>query len=1302
MQPLDILSFPLVGQSLIEASAGTGKTFTITALYNRLLLAHNTELPALGCDQILVVTFTRAATEELRGRIRERIRNSFEDCLRLLAGAEPQDSAFATLVSEYSDQQLQQLSRWLQANLAQMDEASVFTIHGFCQRILKQFAFDSGVMFDSELVLDSEQYLQQACEDVWRRQCYALNTAQSRYWLNRYAGPDALLQRFRSWLSRPGVTFVPTPDTTFQQQGFSAQWQTLQQLFEQLAGLWQSLGRDAIGDLISASGVDKRSYSSRNLPRWLSLVDDYFNGEFYLAPVAELEKFCASVLIEKTKKGQAPDAALFDQVEHFWRSCSALAVQLDIALFDQVRQRYFELLEAASALTPDDLLRLLSLALSAEQGTHLARQIRQQYPVAMIDEFQDTDPQQYDIFNAIYPAQSPHTSVTEPQDMYGLYMIGDPKQAIYGFRGADIFTYIQARRALSQSQRFTLATNWRSHSHLIAAVNHLWQQHPSPFVFDQDIEFVPVKAAAQHDANALTLGGEPQVAMQLWCDETPLSRRDAQQLAAQQCARQIAALIHGDAARLGNTAVEAKDIAVLVRSRKQAGLIREQLSAHRVGSVFLTRDSVFDSQEARDVLAWMNAVQNPADERLVRTALATETQGLTAHTLDQLLIHEPLWEQQLQQFLRYQQQWRKRGIMAALMLWLEEPKTPQHSQQDSPIAITDQRSLAVALRDGPDGERRLTNLMHLGELLQAASRKIRGQQGLIRWFGERIFDPDRSGEEAQLRLETDANLVTIVTIHKSKGLEYPLVFLPFLWDDSFIPSRMTEAQYYQGYDQGEQGNGQNNDAGGHSTYNDDNSHSNNSKTNKASSHQSQHRTGVVLDLSPDDDAKQLAVRDIKAEYLRLLYVALTRAKYGCYLWLMNAVDGRSKKSQLGNTALGYLCGIEQQPDWQVLADQLSHPDILLAECPDWLAQYPIANQAADNIDPVMVQPFAQRLQDDWRVSSYSQLTAHSLATSALSAHNNGSDIDWQDPQLQTLDWEVQSEVTPAAEGIATIAAPAYALSFPKGANPGTCLHAILELWDFRSREQLLDIAQQQLNYYAIDEDVDALSNWLTDVVNTPLRVPDTNGTLEFCLADLTAGQRLDEMEFHLPVPMDNVPLTAARIHQLMPGKHLQFDALSGYLKGFIDLIFCYAGRYYVADYKSNHLGDRVEDYAADALRASMDDHHYDIQAWLYTVALDRLLSRRIADYDPQQHLGGVFYFYLRGMTPEFTQMAASSMSPAEDLFASEQTSGVPGPDAQAPGVFFQTIDCQQLEHWRALFSSSLSSGATPNAGVTDV
>ena len=1345
MQSLNIHTFPLHGQSLIEASAGTGKTYTIASLYSRLLLGHCTR--RLACNQILVVTFTNAATEELRGRIRERIRQLTDDVLRLRAAmASGSDKAERNALSTASALEsinpdlarwlreldiaddadaLKELTDWLNTNLSQMDNASIFTIHGFCQRMLKQFAFDSGVMFSAELLLDTQSYLRQACEDVWRNGNYRLEAEQVGYLLQLYPTPDALQQQVRQWLSHPGLSFLPRlpdrsapgirPGTAFEtvavsvtesgdhpqaQLNFGQDWSELEQQFEQLARQWQALGDEAIAELIQSSGVDRRSFSKKNLPRWLATTGQWFQSGFSLPMPSGVENFGQRNLNAKTRAGKtAPEHSVFRQIDAFIDEERRLAVGLPQVWFERVKQRYFELLTRAGALAPDDLLRLLDEALSGPQGDSLAKQIQALYPVGLIDEFQDTDPLQYRIFSRIYSDHPPEDDVSDAdseaesdrsEQQWGLAAIGDPKQAIYAFRGADIFTYISARRALiansGEAPIFTLDTNWRSHSQLVDGVNALFDAHTSPFVFDDDIPFHPVKAAGKHDHKALTINGQVIQPLQLWLDEEPRSLPAARLLAASQCAERIRDALNG-AATLDSEPARAADIAVLVRSHQQAAAMRGALAEQGIGSVFLSRDSVLASREARDLLVWLTAVAEPSDERAVRRAMATETQGFDAPQLDTLLNNEEEWENRLERMASYLQIWHQKGIMAALMRWLED----------------DNR--AVVLRQHADGERRLTNILHLGEMLQQASRKLRGHLSLLRWFTEQVLDDSIAGEEAQLRLETDANLVSIVTIHKSKGLEYPLVFLPFLWSDDFSPQSSREARYF-----------------------DD-------------------ELGVVVNLEPDDAARQAQHRDNQAEAMRLLYVALTRPVQGCFVWLMNAgKDSRAGwKARIQSSALGRLLQLDTlmnaldgppasnswseqlKQHWQSHQQSLGH--VALASMPDWSPLHRATSAAGSGLAEsqseaaTALQPnhFHRRLTRHWRVSSFTQLSSHHETRHRVGDSGQAALMDSgvSNPALDLVDDLLRADDDSAGAMLSDDeVAPTFrtpieqtALAFPRGATAGTCLHAMMEHWDFADMEALAQqIVPDEMLRYGLDApqhsdplDLDPASQaptfehvagWLKQVVNTQLQ--DAQGNT-FCLSELDRKQRLDEMEFCLPIGRSTATgegvlrdgaLNRLLADQASPGdgiqrKALSFEPLNGYLKGFIDLIFCHNGRYYVVDYKSNWLGESVDEYQSEALHHAMVDHHYDLQAWIYTVALDQLLSNRLSDYHPEQHLGGAFYLFMRGMTG--TDPTTAERGEQTDLFA-ETDAG------QRPGVHYQPVEAECLRRWKQALLGDSNTG----------
>ncbi|WP_333891080.1 UvrD-helicase domain-containing protein, partial [Atlantibacter subterranea] len=553
VQPLDPLRLPLVGERLIEASAGTGKTYTIAALYLRLLLGLGGDAAhprILMPESLLVVTFTEAATEELRGRIRTNIHELRIACLR----GHTDNPLFQRLLAEIPD--LNDAAQALLLAERQMDEASIFTIHGFCQRMLNLNAFESGMPFEQKLIEDESLLRYQACADFWRRHCYPLDKSVARPVSELWQGPHALLQEINSYLQgeAPQLKAPPSEDETIE-----SRHKKIVERLERVKTLWRAAADD-IGPLIAGSGVDKRSYSSRNLPNWLDKVNAWAGEETqtYALPDA-LEKFAQSTLDEKTKKGEPPRHPLFVEIDALLAEPLSLRDLVLARAIKEIRYTVAMQKRRRGELGFDDMLSRLDEALHQPGGEALAEAIRARYPAAMIDEFQDTDPQQYRIFRRIWHKQ-PDTA---------LLLIGDPKQAIYAFRGADIFTYMRARGEVSA--HYTLDTNWRSAPGMVASVNQLFSQLPQPFMF-KEIPFLKVNAAEKNHGLRFELNGQPQSAMRLWLmDGEGAGVSEYQQTMATLCAGQIRdwldAGAQGKALLCGSDKqrpVQASDITVLV------------------------------------------------------------------------------------------------------------------------------------------------------------------------------------------------------------------------------------------------------------------------------------------------------------------------------------------------------------------------------------------------------------------------------------------------------------------------------------------------------------------------------------------------------------------------------------------------------------------------------------------------------------------------------------------------------------------------------------------------------------------
>lgn len=1154
---LDTMTFPLHGARLIEASAGTGKTFTIAGLYLRLLLGHgcaeSKHQQPLTVDQILVVTFTEAATAELRDRIRARI----HDARLAFSRGQSGDPVIQPLL-EAIDDHSQAAEILLQAE-RQMDEAAVYTIHGFCQRMLTQNAFESGSRFNNEFITDESHLKAQVVADYWRRNFYPLPLNLAGEVRRIWGAPAELLKQIS-----PYLTGAPLQLSVPAMQGNMADLhsQNLKQI-DELKAIWREGQQDYLA-LISDSDVNKRSYTKKSLPAWLETVDMWAASETtgYEYP-DKLEKFAQNILQDKTPKGQAPSHPAFVAIEQFLAKPISLEAPLLAHAIEQCREMLAEAKQQKQWLSFDDLLTQLSTAIDEDDSDLLTQRIRSLYPVAMIDEFQDTDPLQYSIFSRIY--------LEHPQ--CGLFMIGDPKQAIYGFRGADIFTYIKARNQVSS--HFTLGTNWRSSSDMVAAVNQVFEMPSSPFVYDDDIPFLPVKSSPNADKRQWMIDGQRQPAMTYWlqeAEEKPLAKGEYHQAMAQACADEIHHILSAAQSERAffddgksQHAIQAGDIAVLVRTGSEGRMIKQALAEQGIASVYLSnRDSVFVSQVAEDLQRLLQAVLTPENDRALRASLASELFALDAGTLDKLNNDENEWENAINEFKEYRRLWSQRGVLPMLR------------------SVMSKRHIAERLLEEDNGERSLTDFMHIGELLQQASQELDSDHGLLRWLAQAISDARNGlgGSEEQIqRLESERNLVQIVTIHKSKGLEYDLVFLPFV----FSYREASEAKYYD------------------------------SASDK-----------TILDITKQDASLQQADKERLAEDLRLIYVALTRAVYGCFVGAAPLRNGRSTKEPTGvhHSAMGYLLqngqpgGIaDLTAALQQHAQQLSC--VRLADLPESVNEKLVVREAEKQA--LRANELQNEIDRNWRITSYS-----GLVKQGASHHFDDAVTDILLLDVDSSDEKQEEEQLEPEKSIFT---------FPKGARPGTFLHTLFEEVEFTESATSDSNSEIIVNLMESEQLDLAWLPILQQLVDTVLATPLDGKQLK--LNQKQPAQRLVEMEFLLPIEILTAPALNRVIqrHDPLSAKagDLGFHSTHGMLKGFIDLVFEHQGKYYVLDWKSNYLGDSVADYHGEALKAAMADHRYDLQYQIYALALHRFLRSRVPNYDYQTHFGGVYYLFLRGM-----------------------------------------------------------------------
>lgn len=1151
------------GISLIEASAGTGKTYTIAMLVLRLVVEFNVPL-----SRVLVVTFTRAATEELKARIRNRL----AEARKLLTGAGSSNDKVIEAWINNLDLPKAVIQRRLKLALLDIDQASIFTIHGFCQRVLTEHALASGQLFDAELTEDIGA-IQQACvDDFWRRSVQNRGQWELAVLISSFKTPEALLDS----IAQISDEALVLPELTA--------------LDEALIALQQSVGHakhvfeSCLCKLQSgfADNKFKASYQAKFL-EINELLSAWLNGQSLYYPGAEAfsmltadgiydglngTKFLTTKVqtSEQRKNDYLNELNLntrpFDELA---ANAQAIPLILRRQLVETLRVEFDRQLEQSNTWSFDNLLTHLANALKGKQSEKLINELRQRFQAALIDEFQDTDNKQWHIFSSIFSADSHH-----------LIMVGDPKQAIYKFRGADIYSYLAAQR---QAQfRYTLARNWRSHPNLVKAVNCLFQRE-NAFLLPE-INFLASQPALIEQEGALTHNGNNLSTMMLW--QLPESGSttgywqsgQAAQLIRTSVVNEIIELLTGAyALQPENRKILPQDIAILVRSNQQAREYQEALQSVSVPSVLNSTESVFTTQEASQLFILLEAIAHPGDMNYLGQTLALNWFGFDGQALYRLLSSETEIDKFLARFLGYYQQWRQKGVLAMMQTLLQ------------------QEAIVKVMSASVQAERRLTNLQHVLELVQQAVIAHRlGMHKTINWLKAAITeakDKSTSPENQQLRLESDADAVTIITMHRAKGLEYPIVFCPSLWQsgrDNNHKHLLVQCHSPDAINDGE-------------------------------------NNQLIVDLGSDriEEHQRQAQFEERAEAVRLAYVALTRAKYRCYLaWANVRTQDKPNDSALAWLLdFGEKSSSEQQADLQQLtaknADSFSYR----------LLENPVEmNNAYDkpiNQSGLRAKQRRRSTYTTWQMSSYTALSSYGVI---------------ETPELPA---------DKAGENYAPAASHADAL--PAGAHTGNVVHELLENIAFTDLAKQCDISAARnlaCQRFGLKlERSELINELLLRTVTTPLSNTDST----FSLMNVPENQCLKEMPFYLYMPGFNT----REVNEILGGeltfKALGHQQMSGFLTGYIDLVCEYGGKFYVMDYKTNSLPD----YSENSLIQAMREHNYGLQYWLYCVVLHRYLTHRLHNYRYADHFGGVRYLFVRGMQPDIAMSGVFAAAPELDV-----------------------------------------------------
>ncbi|SIO16682.1 DNA helicase/exodeoxyribonuclease V, beta subunit [Sulfurivirga caldicuralii] len=1071
--PLDLYNVPLPpGVHSIEASAGTGKTYTLAQLVVRLVVEQNVPI-----EQILVVTFTRAAAAELRERIYQRL-GEVEQALQ--CGTTDDAKLLAWLQRQDPEQARTAL---LRAKMM-LDQAAIYTIDSFAMQVAREHALALGLAWDASLIDDHKALDRALVDQLWHGIEQLDDPALRREIVNTWQNPDKLYERFDNL--GEGATF--TLDSL----------QTLQQRRAKILSRWTPERLKALGESVAESLYQHCDRYNKG-PCNKAVLTPLKNGEFPKLPAKEKTTLETYLRIRLEKAGHTLEETLSSEhLEELLNLSQDLASLPDLHQFVQAwfRDQYTawqrlreQELDRRGAFTYHSLKHRLAERVGTDASLHEA--LRQQYQACLIDEFQDTDPDQWRLFSTLF----------SDSDAHRLFLIGDPKQAIYAFRGANLETYFAATQ--TAQHRHTLDTNYRSHPTLIDGFNALFAGK-NTFMDDRCV-YQPVKAGQSQEKTAFALNGEPAERIRIVIGEA-LSDRKQATLA--QLARDVVHTL--EKGQLRGKPLRPGNIAILAKSNSDAAAIQQTLRKVNVPSVLTSRDSVWQSDSAVDLLRLLQAILTPTHRDLVRAALIGP---YFQHTLAQL--DDPQHYAAMQQaFAHAHSQWQQNGPLAAVLDLFQNADTwPRLAR------LT-------------DGDRRIADTRHLLELLHEQAQLNRcTPQALLRWA---LQQHHGAGDEAVLRLERDDDAVEIVTMHSAKGLQYPVVFVYGAWKGSGT----------------------------------------NSKSFPIGVPTPQ---GTRASFSGDD--KETLKQQEEQQLRRLFYVACTRAESHLTIYWPNPIQPE-ESDKAGNALDGILPPKEAQ--------LRTHPAFIFHKYDNAPLRPWQRPPMKIDLEPPPAPDFAAMRRNSRRLTSYSALTRHS-----------DDDTPWSR-------WLDEGPSAPVQDNL------------PAGAVFGQLVHDFLQKTDFQQPDwsRLKTLWQR----YGFGKQAPAeLRTLLSHTLH---------GNCDpFALAELPAHRNWREHHFVLHTPrIDSHALDALLGHR-PDWAPLPAQAVRGYMQGYIDLIAEHEGRYYILDYKTN----RLPAYDPDTLAAAMAEHHYTLQALIYTLAVDAHLRATLPGYDPAQHLGGVRYLFVRGM-----------------------------------------------------------------------
>ena len=1112
----DAKTVPLTGTNLIEASAGTGKTYSIAILVLRILLemdirettVHGEVITRnISIKEILMVTFTKAAVAELEERVRKFIRKAYA----VSQGADTDDPAIQSLVAEAIRQRgaLAVYNRLHEA-ITFLDESSVQTIHSFCQQVLREFAFETRQSFSVELVTDMSQVVASELNQFWRSQIAVM--------------PVDILQLLADMLTREKLRkvinefFAGKPIYDYDPDRNYPLDEAFFETCRSAVARPQEAIKDAEAQMLELCQDKERLEAACNKDA---------NAKKSLLPFAAQPREFLEAFMQKYRSAKTPAYLekyfkdLFEQAgkiiayeAEIKRSLFAVLHHIYAAAISFVGPAIRTYKEKNGRLCFDDLIEQLHTRLCKEDNPALINAIQSKYKVIFIDEFQDTDRQQYEIFNAAFGTNTV------------VFYIGDPKQSIYAWRKADIDTYLQAGEEVDH--KYGMHINYRSSNDFVRAMNAFFMPTPEfdTFYYKDSllgIHYHLVEAPSDNRKGQLLNNAAAFPVISI------TEAKNADEIV-EALTAQVADLLSGSyqitPADREARSVRPTDIGILVRRNKDAQPLKKSLSKLGIPSIVIGDAKILESGEAKEVLYVLEAMMDQTRNAINKALLSS----ITGMTMEQVLAQNDVVT--IERFGNYKVQWEKEGVYKALFSFIADYKIEAY--------LTDPATRG--------GERVISNLYQLIELLykQQTSKNLSPLE-LTDWLSRGIEDPRVEGDEYEQRIESDDQCVTIMTVHKSKGLQFNIVLTSAM--DLVALSGKEQFLVFKN-EKGED-------------------------------------EVLPKELLLGEELEAFERQRIQ-ENRRMMYVTLTRAVYGCFIYTSTGPQ---------RTRFAIYDFLEAFKAGPVEGIRFIGP----AAVPQGFRyRKDKSEQVVSNL-PAKEDVYFALQHQDWRRLSYTYLAAAPLPHGRYEVY----------PVDSAYDLFVFRELT-------------------RGNITGNLLHDIFEHIYFEAPTYWPPAVSKAVGRFAPHKRELYEPNLLELIHHVAGAIIQAGETC-FALKDTILEKRLHEFEFDFPVAR-----FARRdlIQLLGDSVYLQTIAVEGWegmMNGKIDMLFEHAAKYYVMDWKSTYLGGGLEDYTPEKLDFEMSRHNYHLQYLIYTVATVKYLKDRLGDFDYDRDFGGVLYYFVRGV-----------------------------------------------------------------------